>query len=97
MRQYYMASLCRNGIIGGSIVADDEGITYKTGKLTVTPELRNIEMKYGEIRGITCSRLLLFPTVSVQMNHGDCYKFIIFRQKHFCALLDEKGVPQTAA
>lgn len=33
MKQYYVASLCREGILGGSIIADDHGITYKTGKV----------------------------------------------------------------
>ena len=94
MRQYFAASLCRNGILGGVIIAGDEGITYKTGKLTVPPELRNLEMKYGEIRGITCSRPLVFPTVSVRMNHGERYKFIVFRCHRFCTLLKEKGVEQ---
>ncbi|MBR3277014.1 MAG: hypothetical protein IKG08_10495 [Eubacterium sp.] len=32
MKQYYVASLCREGVLGGGIVADDEGITYKTEK-----------------------------------------------------------------
>jgi len=30
MNKYFIASLCRNGIIGGAIIADDEAITYKT-------------------------------------------------------------------
>ena len=50
MKQYYVASLCRNGVLGGGIVADDDGITFKTGKVTVSPKLRNLEMKYSNIR-----------------------------------------------
>ena len=46
MKKMYMASLCRRGILGGWIIADNEGITFKTGKVTVAPELRHIEMKY---------------------------------------------------
>ena len=34
MKKMYMVSLCRQGILGGWIIADDEGITYKTGKVT---------------------------------------------------------------
>ena len=94
MKQYYVASLCRNGILGGSTIADDDGITFKTGKLTVSPELRNLGMKYEDIRGISDSRLLCFPTVSVLMDNGECYKFIVFRRNHFRALLTEKGVQQ---
>ena len=50
MKQYYAASLCREGVLGGGIVADDEGITYKTGKVTVSHILRNLEMKYRNIQ-----------------------------------------------
>ena len=28
MKKMYMVSLCRQGILGGWIIADDEGITY---------------------------------------------------------------------
>ena len=52
MKQYYVASLCRNGILGGGIVADDDGITYKTGKVTVSPKLRNLEMKYDKVKPV---------------------------------------------
>ena len=50
MKQYYVASLCRNGVLGGGIAAGEDGITYKTGKVTVPPKLRNLEMKYRNIR-----------------------------------------------
>ena len=50
MKQYYVASLCREGILGGGIVSDEDGITYKTGKVTVSPKLRNLEMKYRDIQ-----------------------------------------------
>lgn len=96
MKQYFSVSLCRRGIIGGGIIADQEGITYKTGKLTVPQELKNIGMKYTEIREFTCSRLLCLPTVSVQINNGERYQFIVFRRKQFCALLKEKGVREAA-
>ena len=49
MKQYYAASLCRNGVLGGGIAAGEDGITYKTGKVTVPPKLRNLEMKYRNI------------------------------------------------
>lgn len=32
MKQYYVASLCREGILGGGIVADDEGISMNDGE-----------------------------------------------------------------
>lgn len=39
--KYFIVSLCKNGILGGGIVADLEKITYKTGKVTVP---QNIEI-----------------------------------------------------
>ncbi len=90
MRQYYVASLCREGILGGGIVADDEGITYKTGKVTVSQRFKNLEMKYGDIRDFSKKRALCFPVFTVFMNDGESYKFIIFSPKRFDALLKEK-------
>ena len=90
MKQYYIASLCRGGILGGGIVADDDGITYKTGKVTVSPKLRNLEMKYRNIRDFSKKRVLCFPVFTISMNDGENYRFIIFSPKRFNALLRDK-------
>ncbi len=90
MKQYYVASLCRGGVIGGGIVADDDGITYKTGKVTVSHRFRNLEMKYRDIQGFSKKWVLCFPVFSVSMNDGETYKFLIFCPKRFHALLREK-------
>ena len=90
MKQYYVASLCREGILGGGIVADDDGITYKTGKVTVSPRFRNLEMKYRNIQGFSQKRVLCFPVFTISMNDGENYTFIIFSPKRFTALLREK-------
>ncbi len=90
MKQYYVASLCREGVIGGGIVADEEGITYKTGKVTVSPRLRNLEMKYRDIRDYSKKWVLCFPVFTISMKDGENYRFIIFSPKRFNALLEEK-------
>ena len=90
MKQYYMASLCRNGILGGSIIADEDGITYKTGKVTVSSRLRNLEMKYRNIQDFSHKWVLCFPVFTISMNDGENYRFIIFSPKRFNALLTEK-------
>ena len=90
MKQNYVASLCREGILGGGIVADDDGITYKTGKVTVSPRLRNLEMKYGNIRDFSKKWVLCFPVFTISMDDGENYKFIIFNPNRFNALLKEK-------
>ncbi len=90
MKQVFIASICREGILGGGIVADDEAITYKTGKATVSPRLKNLEMKYGDIRGFTKKWVFCFPVFSIEMNDGENYKFIIFNTKRFSSLLSDK-------
>ena len=90
MKKMYMVSLCRRGILGGRIIADDEGITFKTGKVTVAPELRHLEMKYREIRDFSRAWLVCLPTVTVTMADGESYKFIVFRPGSFCGLLENR-------
>ena len=90
MKKYYIASICREGILGGGIVADDEKITFKTGKLTVSPKLRNLEMKYRNIQSYSKKWVFCFPVFSIAMNDGEIYKFIIFSPGKFAELLHEK-------
>ena len=35
MKNYFIVSLVKNGILGGGMTADEQAITYHTGKLTV--------------------------------------------------------------
>ena len=88
MNKYFIASLCKNGIIGGAIVADDEAITYKTNKLTVPVELRNLKMRYQDIKRTEAGWLFVFPTVSVEMKNGVVHKFVIFDRKGFINLVN---------
>jgi hypothetical protein len=87
MKQYYVASLCREGVLGGGIIANEDGITYKTGKVTVSPKLRNLEMKFRDIQGYSKKWVLCFPVFTISLNDGENYKFIIFSPKRFNALL----------
>ncbi len=87
MKQYYAASFCREGILGGGIAADDDVITYKTGKATVSSRLRNLEMKYRNIQDFSHKWVLCFPVFTISMNDGENYRFIIFSPKRFNALL----------
>ncbi|MBR3357264.1 MAG: hypothetical protein IKG46_05475 [Solobacterium sp.] len=90
MKQYFIASICREGIIGGGITADDEGITYKTGKITVSSKIRNLELKYRNIQEFSSKWVFCFPVFSIVMDDGEIYKFIIFSPKRFTSLLQEK-------
>ena len=78
MKKYFIVSLVKNGILGGSIVADSETITYRTGKVTVPREYRNLVMKYEDICEVTKGWLFILPTVTVKMRDGNEYKFAVF-------------------
>ena len=92
MKDYFVVSLCKNGMIGGGIVADLETLTYKTGKLTVPVKYRNIQMRYTDICAVETGWFLLFPTVTLKMKREEAYKFVVFARKRFVKCLQEKGV-----
>lgn len=83
MKKYFIVSLCRNGLLGGGIVVDENKITYKTGKLTIPDKFRNLEMRYSEIEGFSVGRLLGLPTVTIKMKDSESYKFVVFARKKF--------------
>ena len=90
MKKFFIASICRGGILGGGIFADDEGITFRTGKVTVPVALRHLEMKYGDIREFSEKRVLFFPVFTIAMKDGESYPFLIFSPKSFRTLLGDK-------
>ena len=93
MKKHFVVSLVRGGLLGGAIVADEDAITYRTGKVTVPSEYRNLEMKYEDISEVALGWLLVLPTVMVKMRNGNEYKFaMFFNRKGFVEILREKGV-----
>ena len=93
MKNYFIVSLIRNGILGGGMTADAEAITYHTGKVTVPAEFRRLVMKYSDIRQVETGRMLLIPTVTVKMQNGAEYKFaVFFGRQRLLEILREKGV-----
>ena len=92
MVKYFVVSLCKNGLIGGGITADEDAITYHTGKLTVPKEFRRLVIKYEDIDGLTEGWLFILPTVTVMLRGGEEYKFVIFDKKRFVSTLVEKGI-----
>ena len=92
-KNLFIVSFCYHGLLGGDIIADDNAITYKTGKLTIPARLRNLEMKYTDIAGITEDRALFLPAVTIHMRSGESYKFVVFfARRRFCELLRSHGV-----
>jgi hypothetical protein len=93
MKKYFVASLVKNGLIGGGISADSEAITYRTGKVTIPQEYRHLVMKYEDICEVSSEWLFVLPTVTVKMRNGNEYKFaIFFNRKRFVDTLIEMGV-----
>ena len=90
MKNYFLASLCHEGVLGGGIVANEESITFRTNKVTVSQKYRNFEMKYSDIQGYTKKWVLLFPVYTITMKTGEGYKFVVFNTRKFQAVLDEK-------
>jgi len=82
MKKYFICSLCHNGILGGGLIVDDNSVTYKTNKLTVAPEYRNLVLPLKEIRDITWKQIL-FPVATFHMANGDEFRFLIFAKNRF--------------
>lgn len=79
MRKAFMCSLCHNGVLGGGLYVDDTAITYRTNKLTVAKEYRNLVLPLRQIRDITWKWILATFT----MENGQQYRFLIFSKKGF--------------
>ena len=88
MEKTYIASLCKNGILGGGLFLDDERVTYRTGKMTVPPEIRNLQLPFCRIKGVGKSRALFLPTVTIEMQDGREWKFLVFGRSSFLTHLE---------
>ena len=89
MKNTFSVSLCKNGLIGGYIVMEEEAMIYRTGKLTIPQKYRNLVMKYRDIKSLTKGKMLFLTTVSVQMKNMEEYKFLVFNEKRFLEMLQD--------
>ena len=86
MEKMYMVSLCYSGgLLGGALYLDDERVTYRTTKLQVPPEIRNMPFPYCRIRRVEKSNALFLPTVTIEMEDGRERKFLVFGRGGFLA------------
>ena len=84
MEKMYMVSLCyRGGLLGGALYLDDERVTYRTTKLQVPPEVRNMPLPYCRIRRVEKSKALFLPTVTIETEDGRERKFLVFGRNGF--------------
>ena len=91
MRRLYSVSICREGILGGSLRIEDNGLRYRTNKLTVSPMLKNLFMSFADIADIRPRWWLILPLIAVELKNGECYSFILFGQRAFFRALAELG------
>lgn len=93
MKKYFVVSLIKNGILGGGLVADEQGLQYHTGKVSIPSEYRRIVMKYADICKATAGGFVLFPTIRIGMRSGETYRFAVFGgRKCLMNILREMGV-----
>ena len=93
MKKYFVVSLMKNGILGGGMVADDEAITYHTGKVTVPYEYRRLALRYQDMEEVRAEWRCLLPTVLVTLKNGAEYRFaVFFGRKQLMNILKAGGV-----
>lgn len=88
MKRVYAASLCKNGLLGGGLYIDDEKITFRTGKITVPPQLRNLELTLKNMTGIRKEYILILPVTAISMKNGEEWKFFVLRRNDFVRMAE---------
>ena len=84
MEKMYMVSLCYSGgLLGGALYLDDERVTFRSTKLQVPPEIRNMPLPYCRIRRVEKSKALFLPTVTIETEDGRERKFLVFGRNGF--------------
>ena len=91
MKTLFLASLCYKGILGGSLIVDDEGIGYHSNKLTIPEKYRRLRMPFNDIYKITLSRMFLLPAIAIDLDNGETHKFIVFNRKRLVKVLTQLG------
>ncbi len=82
MRKVFICSLCYNGMLGGGLYLDNQSVTYRIQKLTISKKYRNFEMPLNEIKEITW-KWIVFPVATFWMKNGESHEIIIFNKWRF--------------
>ena len=88
MKRVYAASLCKNGLLGGSLYVDDGKIAFRTGKLTFPPRIRNLELHFKNVVGIRKEYILILPVTAISMKNGEEWKFFVLRRNDFVRMAE---------
>ncbi len=82
MNMPFACSIIYGGILGGWIYIGGDGLNYRTGKVTVSENIRNLKIPYDDIKEITW-KTVLFPVATVSLKNNEDYRFLIFNKKRF--------------
>lgn len=90
MRKIFKGSLCCDaGVLGGSIMLNDEAIIYKTQKI-LPEKYKKVTIPIPEIESVTSSHaMLIFPAVNIKTKKGGEYKLLVFSKSKFLKILSE--------
>ena len=93
MQKIFKGSLCCDaGILGGSIMLNDESIIYKTQK-TLPEKYKKVTIPIADIESLTPSRsMLIFPSVNIKTKNSGEYKLLIFSRSKFLKILAKREV-----
>lgn len=83
MKDAFIASLFHKGVLGGAIYLKSDKVLYRTNKTQLERKYRNLEMPYTRIERVETGWAFCFPTVTLIMEGGTSYKFIIFNRRRF--------------
>lgn len=90
MEKTYMVSLCyQGGLLGGALFLDDERVRFGSTKLQVTPEIRKFDLPFCRIGSVEKSKALFLPTVTIKMQDGREWKFLVFGRGSFLNHLEK--------
>ena len=91
MQKIFKGSFCCDaGILGGSIMLNDESIIYKTQK-SLPEKYRKVTIPVADIKSLTPSRsMLIFPAVNIKTKNSGDYKLLIFSRGKFLKFLTER-------
>ncbi|MDE5577765.1 MAG: hypothetical protein K2J11_10295 [Oscillospiraceae bacterium] len=90
-KTFAVSHMCRIGIVGGFIYVTPERLCYRTGKISIPKELRNIEIPFSDVVSAERGKFLFLPTVSFKMKDGVEFKYIIYSVKKFFGTMKELG------
>ena len=91
-KEYFQASLCKDGVLGGCIIIGADVMTYRSEKITISDKYKNLEMRYKDIITVNAAESLLWSTITLQMKSGEEYKFSVHDMEEFINVLRKKGV-----